>query len=145
MPSAPRHPFATSWSWRGGSRSTSRECPRRWPTRLRAPRYFVEHGESLVLLGPPSVGKTHLAVGLGLKAIEDGHRVLFTTAAAMLSTLTKALSEGRFDGKLQVYTIPRLLIIDEIGYLAIARQAAMLFFQLISRRYERGPMILTSD
>ena len=59
--------------------------------------HFVEHGENLVLLGPPGVGKTHLAVGLGLKAIEHGYRVLFTTAAAMLTTLTKALSEGRFD------------------------------------------------
>ena len=93
----------------------------------------------------PGVAKTHLAVGFGLKAIERGYRVLFTTAAAMLTTLTKALSEGRFDDKLKIYTIPRLLIIDEIGYLPIDRQAATLFFQLISRRYERGPMILTSN
>ena len=107
--------------------------------------HFVEHGENLVLLGPPGVGKTHLAVGLGLKAIEHGYRVLFTTAAAMLTTLTKALGEGRFDDKLKVFTIPRLLIIDEIGYLPIDRQAATLFFQLISRRYEHGPMILTSN
>ena len=107
--------------------------------------HFVEHGENLVLLGPPGVGKTHLAVGLGLKAIEQGYRVLFTTATAMLTTLTKALSEGRFDDKLKVYTIPRFLIIDEIGYLPIDRQAATLSFQLISRRYERGPMILTSN
>ena len=84
-------------------------------------------------------------MGLGLKAIEHGYRVLFTTAAAMLTTLTKALGEGRFDDKLKVFTIPRLLIIDEIGYLPIDRQAATLFFQLISRRYERGPMILTSN
>ena len=101
--------------------------------------------ENLVLLGPSSVGKTHLAVALGLKAIEHRYRVLFTTAAAMFSTLTKALSESRFDDKLKVYTIPRLLIIDEIGYLPVDRQAATLFFQLISRRYERGPMILTSN
>ena len=73
-----------------------------------------------------------MAVGFGLKAIERGYRVLFTTAAAMLTTLTKALSEGRFDDKLKIYTIPRLLIIDEIGYLPIDRQAATLFFQLIS-------------
>ena len=77
-----------------------------------------------------------MAVGFGLKAIERGYRVLFTTAAAMLTTLTKALSEGRFDDKLKIYTIPRLLIIDEIGYLPIDRQAATLFFQLISRRYQ---------
>ena len=83
-------------------------------------------------------------MGLGLKAIEHGYRVLFTTAAAMLTTLTKALSEGRFDDKLKVFTILRLLV-DEIGYLPIDCQAATLFLQLISRRYERGPMILTSN
>ena len=95
--------------------------------------------------GPPGVGKTHLAVGLGLKAIQLGYRVLFTTAAALISMLTKAMGEGRLEDKLKLYTIPRLLIIDEIGYLPIDRQGANLFFQLISRRYERGPVILTSN
>lgn len=106
--------------------------------------HFIEHGENLVLLGPPGVGKCHLAIGLGLKAIEHGDRVLFTTAAAMIATLTRALTENRVEDKLKLYTIPRLLLIDEIGYLPIDRTGANLFFQLISRRYEKGPMILTS-
>lgn len=106
---------------------------------------FVETGENVILLGPPGVGKTHLAVGLGLKAIQHGYRVLFTTAATLISTLTNAMAEGRLEEKLKGYTVPRLLILDEIGYLPIDRLGANLFFQLISRRYERGPVILTSN
>lgn len=107
--------------------------------------HYIEHGDNVIVLGPPGVGKTHLAVSLGIKAIEAGYRVLFTSAAQLIAILTKALAEGRLDEKLKLYTTPRLLIIDEIGYLPIERIGANLFFQLISRRYERGPMILTSN
>jgi DNA replication protein DnaC len=68
--------------------------------------HFIEHGENLVILGPPGVGKTHLAVGLGLKAIERGYRVLFTTAAGLIAGLTRALTEGRLEERLKVYTVP---------------------------------------
>jgi len=83
--------------------------------------HFIEHGDNVIVLGPPGVGKTHLAVSLGLKAIEAGYRVLFTTAASLIEKLTKAHAEGRLEDKLKLYTAPRLLIIDEIGYLPIDR------------------------
>ena len=92
-----------------------------------------------------SFGWAKLAIRCANLMVEQGYRVLFTTAATMIATLTRALTENRLEDKLKLYTIPRLLIIDEIGYLPIDRTGANLFFQLISRRYEKGPMILTSN
>jgi DNA replication protein DnaC len=93
----------------------------------------------------PGVGKSHLAIALGLKACQQAMRVYFISAAALVSTLGKALAEGKLDERLRILSQPQLLIIDEIGYLPIDRQGASLFFQLVSHRYERGSIIITTN
>jgi DNA replication protein DnaC len=106
---------------------------------------FIADADNVLLLGPPGVGKTHLAVGIGLRACAAGYRTQFVTAAGLTASLVRAHTENRLEEKLKHLVQPRLLIIDEIGYLPIERLGANLFFQLISRRYEKGAILLTSN
>jgi len=106
---------------------------------------FVANATNVLFLGPPGVGKTHLAVALGLQGIEQGLGVYFVTAHALLQDLRRAHGENRLERRLRVYTSPRILIVDELGYLSMDSVEATLFFQLVSARYTRGSIILTSN
>jgi DNA replication protein DnaC len=106
---------------------------------------FVERRENVIFLGPPGVGKTHLAISLAIAAAEHGRRVYYGTLADLITSLEEAQAAGRLQQRLKVLTHPALLVVDEIGYLPVSRTGAMHFFQLMARRYENASTVLTSN
>jgi DNA replication protein DnaC len=106
---------------------------------------FVEARDNVVFLGPPGTGKTHLAIGLSIRACQAGHRVAFATAAQWVARLAEAHAAGRLQAELVRLGRYPLLVIDEVGYIPFEAEAANLFFQLVSSRYERASVIVTSN
>ena len=123
-----------------------------WPARINRQAVqdlfrlrFVHDKAFAVLIGGVGLGKTHLAIALGHAACEAGLRVRFTTAVGMVNVLSAAHAAGRFAAELKKYTRPQLLVIDELGHLPLDKRGAELLFQVISERYERGAVVLTTN
>ena len=106
---------------------------------------FIDRKENVVLIGPPGVGKTHLAVSLAIAAAQRGRRVYYGTLIDLITSLEEAQAAGQLRRRLAVLSHPSLLVVDEIGYLPVNHSGAVLFFQLMNRRYENASTVLTSN
>jgi len=107
--------------------------------------HFIEKKENAILMGPPGTGKTHIGLSLGYHACQHGIRTLFTTAMNLINQLSASLADRSFLKAMKLFTSPRLLIIDELGYLPVDKQGAELLFQVISNRYECGSIAVTTN
>jgi DNA replication protein DnaC len=123
-----------------------------WPKKINRPQIqnlfrlaFIATQTNVVLIGNVGIGKTHLSIALGRAACMNGHSVLFTTAVDIINTLAAAQSAGRLKREFQRYLKPAVLICDELGYLPIDKHGADLLFQIISQRYERAPIVITTN
>ena len=152
-PPASSTPGPRSWSRREGRPQNSPRRPGRGGRRLPAPgrtpdargsgrpRWICEHHVAC----PPGVGKTHLAISLAIAAAESGRRVYYGTLTDLINSLEEAEAAGRLNHRLKTLTHPALLVVDEIGYLPVTRNGAILFFQLVNRRYEHASTVVTSN
>src|ERR1700752_5298693 len=123
-----------------------------WPKKINRPQIqnlfrlaFIACHTNVVLIGNVGLGKTHLSIALGHAACLNGHSVLFTTAIDIVNTLAAATAAGRLKRELARYLKPAILVVDELGYLPIDKHGADLLFQIISQRYERAPMVITTN
>lgn len=106
---------------------------------------FIGKHENVIFIGQPGTGKTHLSVALGLKALGYGYTTLFTSVADMITTLEQSRADMSYQKKIQQYLKPDLLILDELGYKTMAESTVEDFFEIVSRRYEKGSLIITSN
>lgn len=106
---------------------------------------FVEKKENVILVGQPGTGKTHLALGLGMKAIEKGYRVRFTTIQDLAASLRAALADESTEKRIAEFTEPDLVLLDELGFTPLDRLLADTFYRIIASRYERGSIVVTSN
>lgn len=106
---------------------------------------FIEHKKNIVFIGKPGVGKSHISVGIAIKALLKGYNVLFTQVSEMLQALHQSKADNSYYKKLNYYIKPDLLILDELGFKKVPNYSADDFFEVISKRYEKGSVIITTN